>query len=40
MKGLLLEAIAAFFLVFVYYRGVLERNAMANTDGPIMGAVY
>ena len=40
MKGLLLELIAAFFLVFVYYRGVLERNAMINTDGPVMGAVY
>lgn len=40
MKGLLLETIAAFFLVFVYYRGVLERNAMVNTDGPIMGAIY
>ena len=40
VKGLLLELIACFFLVFVYYRGVLERNAMTNTRGPIMGAIY
>ena len=32
--------IAAFFLVFVYYRGVLERNAMPDTGGPVMGAMY
>lgn len=38
-KAFILEAVGAFFVVFVYYLAVLEKNQLPYIDGVAMGSV-